>query len=218
MNAAIEHVQAVAFDLDGTLCDSVPDLAAAAEAMLEQLGMKPLPAKVVESYVGDGIGKLVHRVLTNDRDREADSELWEKGFVSYMKYYRDHLSVFTRPYPETEAGLALLKSLGIPLVIITNKNEILAAELLKQLGLADYFSLILGGDSLPEKKPSPLPECRRYLRLRRYDAALARRYDPPRPDYRRAARNLRKPATAEKQRRRIKQSVQTASESVSHTV
>ncbi len=61
MNAAIEHVQAVAFDLDGTLCDSVPDLAAAAEAMLEQLGMKPLPAKVVESYVGDGIGKLVHR-------------------------------------------------------------------------------------------------------------------------------------------------------------
>ena len=61
------------------------------------------------------------------------------------------------PYPETEAGLALLKSLGIPLVVITNKNEILAAELLKQLGLADYFSLILGGDSLPEKKPSPLP-------------------------------------------------------------
>ena len=74
-----------------------------------------------------------------------------------MKYYRDHLSDFTRPYPETEAGLALLKSLGIPLVVITNKNEILAVELLKQLGLADYFSLILGGDSLPEKKPSPLP-------------------------------------------------------------
>lgn len=77
MNAAIEHVRR-RLRFDGTLCDSVPDLAAAAEAMLEQLGMKPLPAKVVESYVGDGIGKLVHRVLTNDRDREADSELWEK--------------------------------------------------------------------------------------------------------------------------------------------
>ena len=123
MNAAIEHVQAVAFDLDGTLCDSVPDLAAAAEAMLEHLGMKPLPAKVVESYVGDGIGKLVHRVLTNDRDREADPELWEKGFVSYMEYYRDHLSVFTRAYPETEAGLALLKSLGIPLVSLPTKMK-----------------------------------------------------------------------------------------------
>ena len=157
MTAAIEHVQAAAFDLDGTLCDSVPDLAAAAEAMREYLGMEPLPAKTVESYVGDGIGKLVHRVITNDRDQEAAPDLWEKGFVFYMKYYRDHLSDFPRPYPETEAGLALLKSLGIPLVVITNKNEILAAELLKQLGLADYFSLILGGDSLPEKKPSPLP-------------------------------------------------------------
>ena len=63
MTAAIEHVQAAAFDLDGTLCDSVPDLAAAAEAMREYLGMEPLPAKTVESYVGDGIGKLVHRVI-----------------------------------------------------------------------------------------------------------------------------------------------------------
>jgi len=96
-------------------------------------------------------------VITNDRNQEAAPDLWEKGFVFYMKYYRDHLSDFTHPYPETEAGLALLKSLGIPLVVITNKNEILAVELLKQLGLADYFSLILGGDSLPEKKPSPLP-------------------------------------------------------------
>ncbi len=81
MYAAIEHVEAVSFDLDGTLFDSVPDLAAAADAMLEQLGMRPLPAKVVESYVGDGIGKLVHRVLSNDRDREADSNCGKK--VSY---------------------------------------------------------------------------------------------------------------------------------------
>ncbi|MCP1660144.1 phosphoglycolate phosphatase [Neisseria perflava] len=153
----IDHVQAVAFDLDGTLCDSVPDLAAAAEAMREYLGLSSLPAKVVESYVGDGIGTLVHRVITNDRDEEADPAVWEKGFVFFMQYYRTHLSDFTRPYPETEAGLGLLKSLGIPLVVITNKTEILAVELLKQLGLADYFSLILGGDSLPEKKPSPLP-------------------------------------------------------------
>ncbi|QEY24924.1 phosphoglycolate phosphatase [Neisseria animalis] len=157
MTPTLSHVQAVAFDLDGTLCDSVPDLAAAAEAMREHLGLEALPAKVVESYVGDGIGTLVHRVITNDRDIPADQAVWEKGFIFFMQYYREHLSDFTRPYPETEAGLGLLKSLGIPLVVITNKTEILAVELLKQLGLADYFSLILGGDSLPEKKPSPLP-------------------------------------------------------------
>ena len=155
--AALEHVQAVAFDLDGTLCDSVPDLAAAAQAMCAHLGLPVLPTQTVESYVGDGISKLVHRVITNDREKEADPEIWEKGFVFFMQYYREHLSDFTHPYPETEAGLGLLKSLGIPLVVITNKNEILAAELLKQLNLDDYFSLVLGGDSLTEKKPSPLP-------------------------------------------------------------
>lgn len=154
---AIEHVQAIAFDLDGTLCDSVPDLAAAANATREHMGLQPLPVDAVESYVGDGLANLVHRVLTDSRDGMAEQEEWEKAFTFYIRYYRDHLSDHTRAYPETEAGLGLLKTLGIPLVVITNKNEILAAELLKQLGLADYFSLILGGDSLPEKKPSPMP-------------------------------------------------------------
>lgn len=153
----IEHVQAAAFDLDGTLCDSVPDLAASANAMRIHLGLPPLAEAVVESYVGDGIGKLVHRVITDTREEDAAPDIWEQGFVFFMKYYREHLSDFTRPYPETEAGLGLLKSLGIPLAVITNKNEVLAVELLEQLGLADYFSLILGGDSLMEKKPSPLP-------------------------------------------------------------
>ncbi len=153
----IEHVQAVAFDLDGTLCHSAPDLIAAGNAMRTYLGMDALPDAEIESYIGDGIGRLVHRVITRERETDAEPEIWEKGFVFYMQYYRDHLSDFTRLYPETEAGLGLLKTLGIPLAVITNKTEILAVELLKQLGIADDFSLILGGDSLPEKKPSPLP-------------------------------------------------------------
>ncbi|MDO4640400.1 MAG: phosphoglycolate phosphatase [Neisseria sp.] len=153
----LSHVQAVAFDLDGTLCDSVADLAAAANATRRHMGLPELPEKTVESYVGDGIAKLVHRVLTDSREESASQEKWETAFTFFITYYRDHLSVFTRAYPGTETGLGLLKSLGIPLAVITNKNELLATELLKQLGLADYFSLILGGDSLSEKKPSPLP-------------------------------------------------------------
>ncbi|WP_416191108.1 phosphoglycolate phosphatase [Neisseria sp. CCUG12390] len=153
----IEHVQAVAFDLDGTLCHSAPDLIAAGNAMRAHLGMDALPDAEIESYIGDGLGRLVHRVITRERETDAAPDIWEKGFVFYMKYYREHLSDLTRLYPETEAGLGLLKTLGIPLAVITNKNEILAVELLKQLGIADYFSLILGGDSLAEKKPSPLP-------------------------------------------------------------
>lgn len=153
----LSHVQAAAFDLDGTLCDSAADLAAAANAARAHLNLPPLPEAVVRSYVGDGIARLVHRVLTDSREEDAPAEQWEKAFVFFVHYYRGHLSVFTRTYPETEAGLGLLKSLGIPLAVVTNKNEVLAVELLQQLGLADYFSLILGGDSLPEKKPSPLP-------------------------------------------------------------
>ncbi|MDO4697025.1 MAG: phosphoglycolate phosphatase [Neisseria sp.] len=157
MMPLLKHIQAAAFDLDGTLCDSIPDLAAAANATREFLGLSPLPVSVVESYVGNGIADLVHRVITDSREEKAASELWEQGFVFFLQYYRDHLSDFTTLYPETEAGLALLKTLHIPLVVITNKHEIFAVELLKRLGIADYFSLILGGDSLSEKKPSALP-------------------------------------------------------------
>ena len=84
-------------------------------------------------------------------------KLWAQGFTLFVQYYAEHIADRTRAYPETEAGLGLLKSLGIPLAVITNKNEVLAVKLLEALGLSDYFSLVLGGDSLPEKKPSPVP-------------------------------------------------------------
>ena len=150
MNGTIEHVQAAAFDLDGTLCDSLPDLAAAANAMRASLDLPPLPQPTVESYVGDGIAVLVHRALTGNVDGRAEEELWAQGFTLFVQYYAEHIADRTRAYPETEAGLGLLKSLGIPLAVITNKNEVLAVKLLEALGLSDYFSLVLGGDSLPE--------------------------------------------------------------------
>ena len=157
MNGTIEHVQAAAFDLDGTLCDSLPDLAAAANAMRVSLNLPPLPQPTVESYVGDGIAVLVHRALTGNVDGRAEEKLWAQGFTLFVQYYAEHIADRTHAYPETEAGLGLLKSLGIPLAVITNKNEVLAVKLLEALGLSDYFSLVLGGDSLPEKKPSPAP-------------------------------------------------------------
>lgn len=153
----LNRIRAIVFDLDGTLCDSVPDLAAAANAMRESLDLKPLPQDVIESYVGDGIAVLVHRALTGRADGCAEEKFWERGFELFVRYYAGHIADHTRPYPETEAGLGLLKSMGLPLAVVTNKSELLAIKLLKELGLSDYFSLILGGDSLPEKKPSPMP-------------------------------------------------------------
>lgn len=157
MLPTLDHVQAVAFDLDGTLCDSIPDIAHSANAMREALQLPRLPQDVVESYVGDGIGVLVHRALTENHHGQAEQALWEQGFTLFVQHYAEHIADNTKAYPETEAGLILLKTLGIPLAVITNKNERLAVKLLQELNLLDHFSLVVGGDSLPEKKPSPMP-------------------------------------------------------------
>ena len=153
----IPHVQAVAFDLDGTLVDSVPDLAAAANEMRAVLGMERLPEATVRSYVGDGIAVLVHRALTDDEYGQADLPLFERGSEVFLRYYADHIADRTRPYPETEAGLGLLKSLGIPLAVVTNKSDLLAIKLLNALKLEQYFSIVVGGDTLNVRKPSGEP-------------------------------------------------------------
>ncbi|KES13344.1 putative phosphatase [Snodgrassella alvi SCGC AB-598-P14] len=150
-------IHAIAFDLDGTLVDSIADLCAAANHMRAELGLSPLPESELTTYVGDGLSSLVHRALSGDRDGLVDETIWTQGFTAFISYYRTHLSVHTRPYPEVETALALFRARGLPLAVITNKNEILAVELLCELGLADSFSLVVGGDTLAEKKPSPMP-------------------------------------------------------------
>lgn len=153
----LQSIQAIAFDLDGTLVDSVPDLAASANAMRVELGLPELPRDIVQSYVGDGIAVLVHRSLTADHHGTADDDLLERGFPIFMRHYAHNIANATRPYPETETGLELLKTLGLPLAVVTNKSEMLAVKLLKELNLMDYFSIVVGGDTLPERKPAPEP-------------------------------------------------------------
>ncbi len=157
MSHTLKHIQAFAFDLDGTLIDSVPDLAAAANAMRTTLGLSPLPQDQLLGFVGDGIAVLTHRALTGSQTDEAEPELWEKGYTLFMQHYNEHVTDHTVIYPDVVNGLMLLRQAGFPLVVITNKVEILATKALKNLGLLDYFSLVIGGDTLPEKKPSALP-------------------------------------------------------------
>lgn len=150
-------IHAIAFDLDGTLVDSIADLCAAANHMRAEFELPPLPHDELTSYVGDGLSILVHRALSGSREGKVEEAKWTQGFTLFIAYYRKHLSVYTRPYPEVKTALDLFKARNLPLAVITNKNEVLAVELLCQLGLADKFSLIVGGDTLSEKKPSPMP-------------------------------------------------------------
>ena len=92
-------IRAIAFDLDGTLCHTLPDLVAAANASRAHMGLPPLPDATIESYIGDGIPRLVHRVLTNSRDGDADAPPAEHAEVYryFTAYYLEHLSDKTRP-------------------------------------------------------------------------------------------------------------------------
>jgi len=153
----LQHIQAIAFDLDGTLVDSLPDLIAAANAMRHHLGLEPLLHDRIRDHVGDGIASLVHRAITDEREGQAEHQQWEDGFQFFVNYYRQHLTVHSTVYPGVISALNLFKALKLPLAVITNKSQRLALPLLEELGLAEDFSLILGGDSLTEKKPSAMP-------------------------------------------------------------
>ncbi|TCS72634.1 phosphoglycolate phosphatase [Sulfuritortus calidifontis] len=156
MNAPIA-IKAVVIDLDGTLLDTAPDLADAAMAMADELGLPPITLDEVKTYIGNGVSRLVKRVLTRDMEADPAPELFGRALPAFEKHYANWVSRKSRPFPGVVEGLEAFKAMGLHLACITNKAERFTHPLLKDTGLIDYFELILSGDTLPEKKPSPLP-------------------------------------------------------------
>jgi len=150
-------IKAVVIDLDGTLLDTAPDLADAAMAMAEELGLPAIGLDEVKTYIGNGVSRLVKRVLTRDLSAEPAPELFAQALPIYEKHYANWVSRKSRPFPGVVEGLQAFQALGVHVACITNKAARFTHPLLKNTGLFDYFELILSGDSLPEKKPSPLP-------------------------------------------------------------
>lgn len=145
---------ALLFDLDGTLVDSAPDLAAAVNAALLALGRDAVSESTVRGWVGQGASMLLTRALFGSEVCE-DSELLQRGLAAFMAYYQAHVCVQSRLYPGVAAGLRQLSHL--PLACVTNKPAAFVPPLLAQLGLAEVFGCWAGGDSLAQKKPHPLP-------------------------------------------------------------
>jgi phosphoglycolate phosphatase len=145
----------VMFDLDGTLIDSVPDLAAATDKMLVQLGRAPAGMEKVRHWVGNGAPVLVRRALADDFDHQAISAEQEaQALAIFMQVYGTGESLTTL-YPGSLETLKTLQVLGIKLALVTNKPEKFLPELLAETHMTDFFDWIVGGDTLPQKKPDP---------------------------------------------------------------
>jgi len=150
-------VRAVLLDLDGTLLDTAPDLAAAANAMLADLGLPGRPAGVIATYIGKGIAGLVHRALTGALDGTAERSLFERALPAFERRYAEESGRRARPYPGVVDGLERMSALGLRLGCVTNKAERFTRPLLAAQGLARYFGCVVSGDTLAARKPDPLP-------------------------------------------------------------
>ena len=150
-------VKVVMIDLDGTLLDTANDLALAANKMLRELGQPELSNATIQSYIGKGIQRLIKRTLTSEMDGEPEPELFTRAVPIYMRHYAENLCVNTRPYPGVIDGINALSKAGFRLACITNKTEVFTVPLLRATNLMDCFEIVLSGDSLPKRKPDPMP-------------------------------------------------------------
>jgi phosphoglycolate phosphatase len=143
----------VVFDLDGTLADTAPDIAAALNRMLTALGREALPEKTIRSLVGHGARSLVERALAATGG--GPEALVDRGLPLYLDFYAADVCVGTLPYPGVERALDELAAAGVSLALCTNKVEGLTHQLLAALGWTERFAAVVGGDSLPTRKPDP---------------------------------------------------------------
>jgi phosphoglycolate phosphatase len=145
------------FDLDGTLIDSRLDLANSVNATRAHMGMAELTNATVYSYVGNGVGVLIRRALSDLRGGAGatDSEL-EAAQEYFLSYYREHMLDCTTLYPGTKEALAQLSAAGIKLAVLTNKPVRFSCAIVEGLGIAPYFQRVYGGNSFEQKKPHPM--------------------------------------------------------------
>jgi phosphoglycolate phosphatase len=147
----------VAVDLDGTLLDTLPDIAEAADRMLRDLGQPAVGVEVVRGYVGRGISRLVKRLLTGDLEAEPEAHCFARALPLFEQHYRDTFTQRSRPFPGAVEGLERMRAARLKLACVTNKAQAFTVPLLERTGLQPYFDLVVSGDSLPRKKPDPLP-------------------------------------------------------------
>ncbi|KLK94552.1 phosphoglycolate phosphatase [Microvirga vignae] len=148
------QLEAVIFDLDGTLVDSARDLQNAMNALLAGEGLRSVSLEEVKSMIGDGVAKLVERALAATGGDPARLPALVDHFLAI---YDTNAANHTEAYPGVLDTLESLRRLGLQLAVVTNKPCSATTEILRALGLRAFFSAVIGGDTLPERKPHPAP-------------------------------------------------------------
>lgn len=143
----------IVFDLDGTLIDSAPDIHACVNVVLREFRIRQLSLDQVRSFIGGGVEILWQKIGVATG---ADPAVQREMLVAFMTRYHA-ANALTRLFPNVEKALARLADRGHPLGICTNKPLRPTENILKHFGIRDLFGHIIGGDSLPQKKPDPAP-------------------------------------------------------------
>ena len=146
--------EAILFDLDGTLIDSAPDIAAAANELLAEDRLGPLTVAQVRGMIGNGIRKLVKRAYAACGEPIAGEAL-DLRHARMMEIYAFHLTNLTTLMPGAAEALAAFHEAGAKIAVITNKPEAFSRAILAHFGLAPFIDLVVGGDTGPARKPAP---------------------------------------------------------------
>lgn len=157
MRPGAAAIRAAIIDLDGTMLDTVPDFELALNGMRADFKLAPIGQNVIKPMVGKGSEKLIRDVLALDYEPERIDAVFDEAMASYQRHYLAINGERSRLYEGVIEGLQAMRGMGLRLACVTNKPIAFATPLLAQKGLAPYFELVYGGDSLPKKKPDPLP-------------------------------------------------------------
>jgi phosphoglycolate phosphatase len=147
----------VLIDVDGTLVDSVPDLAYCIDETMRRLGREPWGERRVRDWVGNGVERLVKRALIGSLEGEPDDAAFAEAFPVFLELYSINTSKRSHLYAGVREGIDYLKSAGYPLGCVTNKAARFTEPLLRDLGVYSDFSLVISGDTLSRSKPDPAP-------------------------------------------------------------
>jgi phosphoglycolate phosphatase len=150
----MSHRPTIAFDLDGTLVDSAPDLLDTLNLVLRESGFAPLAAADARGMFGGGARVMIERGLSFHGVRPSESDM-NRLQARFLEHYEDHLADRSLPFPGATEVLDALAARNAYLVVVTNKFERFARKLLASLGLADRFSVIAGPDTFGVRKPDP---------------------------------------------------------------